>query len=998
LVIGIALCSVTRSSAQQAALATDPPGIENNGVNNTNSQVLVDPFADRKSNAISNNDTNNQGDENSKPTASPQSIYTPSANDIMGFEYTTTWSVLNDGYSPDFNVNSTTTRTQGKAALAVINPQQVVTLTSRPVASSALGLAGVGNSGAVLQLDVQLPSQCENGIDNGNCAPARAGWVEGFVTAGSLGLYYVPIGRVAFEKYRAGIFNTIDFPIPDSVSSSLKSARFSDLIFEFVVSSPRRVVGTYLFDNLRVHSAEMVQPPTGSAPPAGYGGSLNVLVLGNKPFTESFALNPTQIPGGFHLKKGTAGTTTVRLELGLDSTPTTTCSYIPESTDRSDQSYILKSCTAGYRAGDILSANWVSVAIEQGISSQELDAQLVVAPLGQVTGSGLIPAMPTFWGNSDTCSPQPVQGKVVTASTSCLNQVKQANQIITNYFNQVNAANPSPNWIVAPVPESALRHGNTTPTNFLTHPATTDKEAVPADDPENDTSFNTGGDLNPGGSFDAYWSLSGNLEPTAVTGTDENTTHFDATFTTHGVLFGEDIDVFDAKLTADTDSGETTPSYKAATSTGSLGFYVFGEEIPSLSPSFSPSVGYSHPFEESEPLDLPPIQVWIFTLTLGADVDAKVDLNVSAGLSGADLSITPSATLGAHASGGIDLGIISGSVEAKVQLAVLSAPVTAQAKFVVNTDPLVCATTLNGSIKGDLDISSLGGEIDLNGSVGICPFCVTDSYTVFKWSPIVSKSWNLFNDTLSYQAFGLPASMCSLPIKVNIVSPTSGASLSAGVPVVLNGLAAPTESMPFYTSTYKWTFTPGANASTVSVNPTGATSANPFVTFGAPKSGTTSTWTIGLTATTTVQSQGGAILTNTATAAPVQVTITSVQPGDRIYQVASARNVVTWIQAGNYWDVGNVPGPITIYGSVAGLTGNINTNFSVALCNDGTPACTDPVPAFIPTLTITGGNTTTPTAVWDGMTGGYFVLNMITTRDGATLAGASAIIYGGDLQ
>ncbi len=997
LVIGIALCSVTKSSAQEAASASDPQGIASSGGNNTNSQVLVDPFADRVSNAFSNDDTNNQATDNSQPVASPQSIYTPSANDIMGFEYTTTWNVLNDGYSPDFNVKSTTMRTQGKASLAVINPQQVITLTSRPVAYSAQGLAGVGNSGALLQFDIQLPSQCKNENDAVACAPAKAGWVEGFVTAGSRGLYYVPIGRVAFEKYRAGIFNTIDFSIPESVSSSLKGAKFSDLIFEFVVSSPTKVVGTYLFDNLRVHSVEMVQPPTGSAPPAGYGGSLSVLVLGNKPFTESFALNPTQIPSGFHLKKGTTGKTTVQFELGLDSTPTTSCSYIPESTDSSDQSYVLKSCTAGYRAGDIVSANWVNVAIEQGISTQELDAQLVVAPLGQMTGSGLIPPMPTFWGNADTCTPQPVKGKVVTKSTSCLNQTKQANTIITNYFNEVNATHPSPNWIVAPVPESALRHGSTTPTNYL-HPATIGKEASPADDPENDTSFNTGGDLNPGGTFDAYWKLSGNLEPTAVTGTDENTTHFDATFTAHGVLFGDDVDVLDAKLTADTDSGETTPAFKAATSTGTLGFYVFGEEIPSGGVSLSPSEGYSHKFDESQAYDLPPIQVWIFSLTLGADLDASVDLNMSAAISGADLSVTPAATLGAHLSGGIDLGIASGSVEAKVNLVTLSAPVTAQAKFVINTDPLVCATTLNGSVKADLDVSSGGGEVDLNATLGPCPLCYTESHTLFKWSPIVNKSWHLFNDTLSYQAFGLPASMCSLPIKVNIVSPAAGTTLSAGVPVVLNGLAAPTESLPFYTSTYNWTFTPGAHASTVTVNPVGATSASPVVTFGAPKSGTTSTWTIGLTATTKVQSQGGAILTNTATAAPVQVTVTSVQPGDYITQVMTARNgAATPDPAGGFLDVGNAPGAITINGAVAGATGNFTTTFAVSACNDQTPACSDPVPAPFGTITTTGGNTTTPTAVWNGFSGGYFKITMVTTSGNAALGSASVIIFGSEL-
>ena len=742
--------------------------------------------------------------------------------------------------------------------------------------------------------------------------------------------------------------------------------------------------GTYLFDNLRIHSVELVQSPTGQAPPPGYGGSLDLVVPGNAPVTQTYDLDPTQIPSGFHLKKGTAGATTVQLQLGLDKTPALTCTYIADKTDSSGQSYIVKSCTNGYEAGDLVNANWVSLGIEKGTVSQEIHAQLALAPLGDLAGSGLIPAMPTFWGNADTCAPAPVAGTVVTSSASCASQTAQANKIVTDYFNQVNTDKPSPNWVVAPVPESATRSGDGTPVNNLAGSTA----PVPAGDPP----FDTGGDLNPGGSFDAYWRLSGNLTPTAVAGTDENLTHFDATFTAHGVLFGDDIDVVDAKLTADTDSGETTPTYKPATSTGTLGFFVFGEEIPSDGITFSPSTGFSVDPNWTQEYDLPSIQIWIFDITLGALVDADLAASGSAALSGADLSVTPSVSLGGHISGGINLGIAEGNVDAKINLVTLSAPLTAQVKWVLNTNPDLCAATLNGSLNGNLKLGSGGGEVDLDASFGVCPFCYTDSYTLFKWGPLVSKSWTLFNASIDTQLFGLPSSLCTYPITVSILSPTTGASLSSGLPIALTGNAAPNDNTIPFTVTYNWTFTPGANASTATIQ-SGANTAHPVVQFGAPTSGNTSTWTIGMTATTTVESAGGTKITQTGTATPITVTVTNLSNGVYIPEVLSTPNGVAVLDASGALDVGNVPMPITVFGVVSGATGALNSTFTVAPCNDGTAACTAPGAATA--LPVTGATTASPSAVWSsGFAGGYYKFTMNTTAGGSQFGTTSVVIFG----
>jgi hypothetical protein len=919
----------------------------------------------------------------SEPAASAAApaitVINPS-NSILGFETLGAWSVRTDKPDPKLTVELTTDRTQGNAAYIISNPPTLFGLESHPVNSTAKALAGIGNQGALLQIDVL--ARCANilPIVGEKCLATKDGFVEGFVTSRSRGLHDVSLGKVSLSKDRPGIYNTVSFEIPESVSSALDHAEYNDLIFDFVIGAADNVDGSYLFDNLRVQSVETIQSPNGQAPPANYGGSVNLTVNGNTPVKQSFPLSPIQIPSGLHLKQGTAGTTTVQLEAGLDSSTTFTCTYVPDASDVSGQSYKVSSCTNGYEAGDIVNANSISLAIEGGQISQQLFAQFVLGPLGSQTGAGLIPPMPTFWGNSDACTPAPVAGKVVTTSTSCSNQTAEANQIVTNYFNQVNNAKPSQNWVVAPVPESAIRRADGTPTNQLAGiPAVT-----PADD-GNDLTFSDGGDLNPGGSFDAYWKLSGDLDPTAVAGTNENLTHFGAAFTAHGVLFGDDVDVVDAQLTADTDSGQTVPAFKPATSSGSLDFFVFGEEIPSGGLSFTPSTGFSIDPKLDEELDLPSIQVWIFTLTLGADVEADLNVQGSAALSGADLSATPNVSLNADIKGGVNLGIAQGDVDAKVNLVNLSTPVSAQAKWDLDTDPSICAAELTGSLDGNLDISSGGGSVNLDATFGDCPFCVSDSWTLFKWAPLASKSFNLFNDTISTQLFGLPGSLCKFPIDVSIASPTAGASLSSGLPITLTGSAAPTESTVPFTSTYQWTFTAGANASTVTVNPVGANGPNPTVTFGPPTSGNSSTWTINLTATTTVHSAGGAVLTQTASATPVTVTVTNLPPGAYITKfVDGSSGTVTTPNSSGQVSLFN-PGPQTIFGLVNGATGALNTTFTLS--------CADPNGCPIPgTLTTSNATTSTPSAAWSGFAGGTYKITMTTTSDGKLFSTSSVVV------
>jgi hypothetical protein len=919
----------------------------------------------------------------------------PNSNNIMGFEANGTWIVTGNSSPPGFSAGITTNRTQGSAAYAVANPPNQVKITSQPIASTATALAGIGDNGALLQIDVLIPLQQGNTVNSG--------YIQPYVSSRSRGLSKVPLTQVFFNSYREGIYSTIAFPLPNAVGSALKGATFSDLTFEFDISSPGKITGAYLLDNLRVHSVTLVQSPTSDTPiPPGYGGSVDLLAYGDAPATQTFPIGPTQIPLGFQFTK-LIDKASPKLFLGLDGKPTTTCTYDPDPNDSTMLRYVLNTCDNGFKAGDLINANWVSLAIIGGDATDKLRAQLALNPMGDLTGAGIIPPMPTFWGTAYSCIPAPVAGKVVTTSTSCAAQTAQANQIMKQYFTQLKNANPPPNWIVPPVPSFALRHGDGTPNNNLL--------GVPP--PPNDPPFDSGGDLNPGGSFDAYWRLNGNLTPTPpVTGSDETKTHFDAAFTAHGVLFGEDVDVVDAKVVADTDSGRTTPLPAiAATSTGTLAFYVFGVELPSGQDlTISPSTGFSIDPKWSQEYNLPPIQIWIFTVTLGATADAEFMATGSAALAGVDLNLLPSASLGGHVSGGINLGIASGSVDAKVNLVKVSTPVTAQAKWVIDTRPQVCSATLDGHLKGDLDLSSGGGEVDLKATFGFCPFCDTESETLVKWGPLASSTLKLFDDTIDVQLFGLPASLCAFPVTATINSPVPAATLSSGLPITLTGTAAPTDStIPVSSTTYAWTYTPGTNASgsTASVNTMGATGPNPRVTFPAPTSGTTSAWTIGMTATVSTTSAGGTVVTSTASATPVTVSVSSLTSGAYITQVSGDVSGLAIPDAAGVFVLpmmSNAPpgesgifttGTVTVSGVVVGGSGSLNTTFNISTCNDidsngYTATCSCPSPFTATTcpsgstpLTTANPTTNTPSATSPALQSGTYKITIHTTSGGS---------------
>jgi hypothetical protein len=678
----------------------------------------------------------------------------PPPDAVMGFETAAGWVVKSS--SPATTASATAIRTQGSHAFALANPAGVATtLTSAAVASTESALAAVRDAGSIFAVDLMPPSS------------GGAGSLALGVSCPSRGLK-AEVAVVQLSGLKPFIYTTLKFPIPDQVRTALAGADFTDLTFEFVLSGTTAgASNVYLFDNLRAVAISPLTAKLGVTLPVNFGGSLSLVAQGNAPATQSFPIGTVQVPASFRLAQGTAAGTTVQLQLGYDGAAAYTCTYNPDASDTTGLSYAVSSCKGGVQAGDVVGANYAAITIVGGSSEMTLQADLAPNSVGDQVGSGLIPAMPTYWGKSDTCVPAPVSGKVYTISPSCTAQMSEASQISTAYFNTVSSSQAPYNTIAAPAADRALAHGA-----GLGNP-------VPPSNPTqtNDVPINQSGHINKGGDFDAYWILTGDFNTKATPSTGSSSAHFDAEFGGHIVAFGGDVDVVDVKTTVDTSTG-ASPS-----STGSISFFLFGEQVPGGG-SVNASTGLNSNLSASQTFNLPPVDFWIFTLQVGANASATLKTTGTLAATGFNVTVDPQVSMGVSISGGVNLGIASGEVDAKITLLQVEVPVNAQAGLIVNADPASCSITIDLSLNAKVTVSSLGGEIDLQASFGPCPFCYSDSYTVVKWKALESTTQTLFSfgpDTLA--AIELPTALCTPNIKATITLPSTSAQIGILYPL-----------------------------------------------------------------------------------------------------------------------------------------------------------------------------------------------------------------------
>ena len=738
----------------------------------------------------------------------------PPAN-VLGFETPAGWKV-----SSGTVASSTNAFTQGTAALAVTAPQNYTTLVSVPLSSGLAPLAGLTNAGATVEVDLQLPTSQPN--------PSYLGALQLYVSVPSRGVNNQYLGQVELTGKQLGTFQTYQFAVTSFVMSKLAGATYSDLTFTIALNAPSGAKGTYLFDNLRTTSPATAQ--VGSSPSVDVTAQITQAPVVSTPGSATFATGTIQVPQSFHVKVGAAGTGTALFELGLGTTTTVSCTYKASS---DGTSYLFGACTTGNVAGDIVSANFARLTLKAASPSAPLTkvrAQLAYNALGDQVGSNLVPPIPTYWG---TTLPE-------------INAISMA-------FTQLQINNPPPvqRFVSLPIPDFAQSTGNGAPLNAL-------DGAAPR--PVGDPPFDFKGDLNnsatgaPSGTWDAYYELAGNIS------TDETnqdfSSHFNATATVGVVVFGSTVPVLSATATVDTNNGGTNAQGSIQpTSTATFQAFVFGEQFEN--DTWTQQTGFDFSESTTKTIDTPPIQIWIFSVQGGIKATAGIHVNGSLAINGFQVTATPEGSVGVHVFGGISIVVASGGVDVTVQLIDVSIPTVAKALFAVNTDPTVCAVTFDGSVDGSVVLTSLGGSIDLVGTLGICPFCVTDSVNIFHW-----KGRNLgtipfpapFPIQIPGQITTLPASLCAAPVTVVISSPAANAAVPASVPVSaaasatrpptsqdLNCTSGPCLALPEQVDCSGLTWSSSDPTATFSPSATGCA---PFVTFGAGTAGTTQTLTV----------------------------------------------------------------------------------------------------------------------------------------------------------
>jgi hypothetical protein len=748
------------------------------------------------------------------------------------------------------------------------------------------------------------------------------------VSSASRGLKSEPVGEATLNGLHPGIYNTIKFPIPDTVRRALGGATFKDLSFEFGLNATAvsNLTPTFLFDNLRVSSVPLVTALTNLKAPASFGGSVTLVATGDAPEKQSFNIGAVQVPESFRLLEGAVGSTTVKFALGHDSVPAFTCSYDADPADKTAQTYQLDSCTGGVKGGDLVGANYAELAIVRGTSLMKLVAQLAVNPLGDLVGSDAIPAMPTFWGRSDGCVPETAAGLVHSTSTSCANQVAEASQIVTDYFNKVNASKTAANWIVAPVGDRAIHHGTA-----LANPG------LPAGSPEaSNFPFSKEGHLNQGGDFDAYWRLAGDLNTRNDPSTGNSSGHFDATFSGHVVLFGDDSNVMSVSAAADTSSG-SSPS-----ATASVHMFLFGVELPGGG-SINASAPFTFNISQSKTFSVLSLHYWIFALEVEATATASVHTTGTIAVTGFAVTVDPKVSMGTHIFGGVDLGVASGGVDAKIDLLDVSVPIHAQAGLATDISPSKCSVSLNFSVSADVTVSAVGGEIDLVAKFGICPFCDTESYTLLKWDPLFSTTQNLFTvGPTTLAATPLPITLCTQPLAVTLDAlPTT---IQTGVTYSLTGAVTSPNAGPVSCNTLTWSINPAEQLSPAGCHAT--------LKFDNP-----GTHTLKLSAVDNIADQFGRTISETGlvsrtfnvTTLPVGAYIVGILPAPASRQPLLNNQSVTIA-------VPNFPAPLMVTGEYVDATGAVvktNTTWTATDSAHHTaliaaPPCTAPACTTLP--------------------------------------------------
>lgn len=801
------------------------------------------------------------GDVTSAVTTTAINPNVVSSGAVLGFESTAGW-IANSA-----NVALSTSRTEGTHAVALTPFGAAATILSQSVAIDAAGLAGLSDPSAVFALDV--------------APPANADGVEVLVSEPKRGFTNVSLGRVALATVKPGLFTTVRFAIPQNLKPALgtSAATFGPLVLTVRVTTNGAPASpaAFVLDHLRVHSpgAKLSAQPTS----VDLDAKLSYSPSRSTPAVANLPVGIVQVPARLHVAAGGSGQGSATLELGFGGAPTFSCRYAADSTGAN---YDIASCSGGAAAGDLVGADFARLTIVGGnptAGATRVRAQLDVNTVGDRAGSGIVPPMPTYWGATPS----------------------ETGQIVGAYFDAVNAQpKTEERWVQAP----AARYGRVPlgpPTMAVTAPR---PFAGVSDHP-----FDTGGHINEGGAFDAYWRLLGDLS--ADNSNNRNRAHFDIDLSAHAVALWQDVNVIKVHGTVDTDSGEVQSfGFTNPSATGSFHAYLFGVRLPGGSDNIDPHTGFD--FTISSPpieYDVLRMQYWIFSLSAGVSASASITTHGSLSFGNFDLGVAPAAVISGFCKGGVDIGIASGVVDATVDLLSVSTPVNATASWAFDTNPGPndCRATLSSKLDGIGDISTLGGRVDLVATFGVCPFCFHASQNLVSWSPAAEWKTALFPTIPLFNvSFPLPPAVCLIPLNVNIQAPTAQQTIYAGQQVQVGGGATRVQNGNFKivdcsTATATWSWS-GASSGESS----GVDNCQPLLRFAAPGS-----YTITLTITDQYGESGSAKQSFTVLPAPSAPQAIIVTPGSHMVSIS------------------NPPMPINFVGDATGGVGPYSWNWTV---------------------------------------------------------------------
>ncbi len=235
---------------------------------------------------------------------------TPS--DIMGFEALGTWT------SSSGTVASTTSRTQGAAALAITAPVNFTNVVSGAIASTAPALVGLAAAGSAFAVDLLLPTQQPN--------PSYFGAIQLYVSVPSRNVNNQFLGNVDLTGRPLGVFRVARFPLTSLVRNALAGATFADMKVTVALNAPAAAKGTYVLDNLRIVGTTAAEFQLTATPAAltvaqGASGQSTLAVARVSGFTSAVAFSATGLPAGVTAAFAPASTTGMTSVVTFSVTP-----------------------------------------------------------------------------------------------------------------------------------------------------------------------------------------------------------------------------------------------------------------------------------------------------------------------------------------------------------------------------------------------------------------------------------------------------------------------------------------------------------------------------------------------------------------------------------------------------------------------------------------------------------------------------------------------------